>query len=147
MPRPRFAAIPAAALLPAQGPGEVARRGLYSRLQQGWGTFYHRSMTTWALLPESLTFGVGLYRQSTGQYLPAEGLALAKPQLFPAAEFAIGVGPHAYNQSYAELTLTWCGNFDIVLGHSSRIISSLTPPRSRRVTYHIGGCPCSSEVD
>ena len=89
-------------------------------------------MTTWALLPESLTFGVGLYRQSTGQYLPAEGLALAKPQLFPAAEFALGVGPHAYNQSYAELTLTWCGNLDIVLGPSLahlffHLTSSVTP--------------------
>lgn len=100
-------APPAVALLPAQGDGEAARRALYSELQQGWGTFYHRSMTTWALLPESLTFGVGLYRQSTGQYLPAEGLTVAKPQLFAGAEFAVKVGPHAYNQSYAELSLSW----------------------------------------
>lgn len=99
--------IPEASLLPRQGDGEATRRSLYTKLQQGWGTFYHRSMTTWALLPESLTFGVGLFRQSTGDYLPAEGLTLAKPQIFAGAEFAISVGPHSYNQSYAELTLKW----------------------------------------
>ena len=112
-----WAAIPEASLLPQQGEAEAQRRSLYAKLQQGWGTFYHRSMTTWALLPESLTFGVGLFRQSTGQYLPAEGLTLAKPQLFAGAEFAISVGPHSYNQSYAELGLTWFagGNLNVTI--------------------------------
>jgi hypothetical protein len=38
-------------------------------------------------------------------------------QLFPGAEFAIGVGPHSYNQSYAEVTLTWYagGNINVTI--------------------------------
>lgn len=35
------------------------------------------------------------------------GFVRGAAQLFKPAEFAIRVGPHAYNQSYAELTLTW----------------------------------------
>lgn len=113
-----FTAIPVTELIPTQSASEVTRRALYTRLQQGWGTFYHRSMTTWLLLPEAVQFGLGLYRQSKGEYLPAEGLTLNKPQLYSGAKFAIGAGPHSYNQSFAEVTLTWFqpdGNLNVTV--------------------------------
>ena len=59
-PPPPFKSIPQTALLPAQSAPEVARRALYARLQNGWGTFWHPGMLTWTLLPEAFSVKVGL---------------------------------------------------------------------------------------
>ena len=68
-PPPPFTPIPASALTPAQSKPEVQRRALYQKLQSGWGTFFHPSMLTWVLLPESFAVSVSLFRLSTGAFL------------------------------------------------------------------------------
>ena len=50
-----YVPVPSGVLIPDQGPLEAQRRALYTKLQQGWGTFQHRSMLTWVLLPESFS--------------------------------------------------------------------------------------------
>ena len=74
---------PATALIPTQSGPEVTRRALYTKLQNGWGTYYHPSMLTWVLLPESFAVKVGLYRLSTGALLSPEGLTANAFTMYP----------------------------------------------------------------
>jgi hypothetical protein len=72
-PPPPFKPIPASVMIPTQGANEIKRRALQAKLQSGWGTFYHPSNLAWALLPESFVVKAGLYRFSTGDFLPPDG--------------------------------------------------------------------------
>lgn len=96
VPLTPFAGIPPAALLPTQSEPEQRRRALAESLQDGWGTFYHPSMLTWVLLPESFAVKVGLYRLSTQAFLSPEGLTI-DPVKFH--QFAITAGLHSYDNS------------------------------------------------
>eukprot|EP00041_Stephanoeca_diplocostata_P022284 m.529731 g.529731 ORF g.529731 m.529731 type:complete len:1108 (+) comp22020_c0_seq2:118-3441(+) len=113
----KFDPIPSSVLLPTVSPAEQERRALYQRLQTGWGTFSHKSMFTWVLLPESFAVEMGLFQLSTGAYLPTEGLTVNKGQLLPGASFAIRAGVHSYNQSYTQASLAW------VSGHTGVNVS------------------------
>jgi hypothetical protein len=104
-----FKPMPAAVLLPTQSAPEMQRRELATKLQSGWGTFYHPSMLTWVLLPESFAIKIGLFRLSTGTFLSPEGLT-ANPRTLHA--FAIRAGLHSYDNAYIEASLTWRENGD-----------------------------------
>ena len=103
---PGFAPIPATALLPTQSAPEAARRSLYARLQDGWGTYYHPGMLTWTLLPESFSVKVGLLRLSTNDFLNPEGLTI-NPGSFHS--FVVRAGLHSYDNAYIEAAVTWRG--------------------------------------
>jgi hypothetical protein len=102
-----FEPMPAAVLVPTQSAPEMQRRELATKLQSGWGTFYHPSMLTWVLLPESFAIKIGLFRLSTGAFLSPEGLT-ANPHAFPY--FAIRAGLHSYDNTYIEASITWREN-------------------------------------
>ena len=103
-PSPPFAPIPSSVLLPAQSAPETQRRALYTKLQDGWGTYYHDGMLSWVLLPESFAVKLGLYRISTGAFLSPEGLTINPGKLH---SFAVRAGLHSYDNSYIEAALTW----------------------------------------
>jgi hypothetical protein len=101
-----FAPIPPNALLPTQSAAEAARRRLYARLQNGWGTYFHPSMLTWTLLPECFSVKVGLLRLSSNDFLSPEGLTI-NPQIFHT--LVVRAGLHSYDSSYIEAAITWRG--------------------------------------
>lgn len=82
-PSPQFDPIPGSVLLPTVSDAEQQRRALAQRLQNGWGTFSHKSMFTWVLLPESFAIKMSMFQLSTSAYLPTEGLTVSKTQLLP----------------------------------------------------------------
>ena len=106
-PPPPFTPIPSTMLVPTQGVNEAKRRALQTKLQSGWGTFYHPSHLAWALLPESFVVKVGLYRFSTGTFLPADGLTVNKEQFQADATYGLKAGLHSWNHSYMEISVVW----------------------------------------
>ena len=145
--RPRYAPVPASALVPTQSGGEVKRRALGARLQRGWGTWWYPSMLAWTLLPEGLTLKAGLFRRSTGAYLSPERLT-ANPGLFHS--YVIRPGLHAYNQSYAEASLTWRGGGGNV---NVSIAATVAGPGGAELTLTVGvnracgGCAAVDPAD
>eukprot|EP00936_MAST-01D_sp_MAST-1D-sp1_P001464 g1464.t1 len=112
---PGFAPIPASALRPDQSLLELQRRALSTKLQRGWGTYYHPGITTWVLLPESFAVKVGFYRLSTGAFLSPEGLTVDPTRLHA---YAVRAGLHSYDNSYMEASVTWRdggGNLNVSL--------------------------------
>ena len=112
-----FLPIPPSVLLPTQGAPEIARRSLATRQEAGWGTFDHQSELTWVLLPESFVVQLGLYRLSTGAFLPPTGLTVHKPTpagghatVHPNPEFVMKAGLHSLDQAYIEASVLWSGD-------------------------------------
>ena len=95
---PPYTRIPSTALLPAQSASEATRRALYSKLQQGWGTWWNPSMLAWTLLPEGFTLKAGLFRKSNGAWLSPQSLTV---NAFKLHTYAIRAGLHSYDQSHA----------------------------------------------
>jgi hypothetical protein len=70
------------------------------------------------LLPESFIIQLGLYRISTGEFLPPTGLTVHKPtprnghsSARPNAEtFVMKAGLHSLDQTYIEASLLWSGD-------------------------------------
>ena len=113
-----FTPIPASALEPTQSAPEISRRALAAQQESGWGTFYHQSELSWVLLPESFVVELGLYRQSTGEFLPPVGLTVHKPTpsgghstAHPTAHtFVMKTGMHSLDQRYIEASVLWSGD-------------------------------------
>jgi putative isomerase len=80
---------------------------LQQRLCRGWNTWDVRSVTTHVLLPEGLAVRIGLLdktRLNGDSFLPTALIG----QMSPTAE-KVFPGPHAFDGSYTDLTLTWRG--------------------------------------
>lgn len=109
--------IPSSVLLPTQGAPEIARRRLAAQQETGWGTWDHQSELTWVLLPESFIVQLGLYRISTGAFLPPTGLTVRKPTpagghatAHPNPEYVMKAGLHSLDQAYIEASILWSGD-------------------------------------
>jgi hypothetical protein len=113
-----FTTIPASVLMPTQSTPEISRRALAAEQESGWGTFYHQSELSWVLLPESFLIELGLFRKSTGEFLPPVGLTVHKPTpagghstAHPTAHtFVMKAGLHSLDQSYIEASVLWSGD-------------------------------------
>ena len=115
--RAPFVPIPSSVLLPTQGAPEIARRLLAEKQEAGWGTFDHQSELSWVLLPESFVVQLGLFRISTGAYLPPTGLTVHKPipsgghsTAHPHPIFVMKAGLHSLDQAYIEASVLWSGD-------------------------------------
>jgi putative isomerase len=78
---------------------------LKRRLAQGWNTWNTRSVLSHVLLPEGFALNLG-FREYVGRRNLKEALIGRRG----AEDEQIHPGPHAYDGSYSELTLSWQGN-------------------------------------
>lgn len=78
---------------------------LQEKLINGWGTYNHKSVLSHVLLPEGIALNIGIKFANTGpsdNYLREAFISSRgdRPeQIVP--------GPHAFDGSYSELTITW----------------------------------------
>jgi hypothetical protein len=83
-------------------------RLVQQRLARGWNTWDVNSVTTHVLLPEGLALHLGLVHNNTvgsSRFLPDALIGSSEPdaaQVFP--------GPHAWDGSYTDLSVTWRGH-------------------------------------
>ena len=123
---------------------EYAR--LKQRLGRGWNTWDVRSVTTHVRLPEGLAVQLGFLNRTrlTGEgYLSTALIG----QLDPKAEKVVP-GPHAFDGSYTDLTLTWKGQSfrvqsgtdanDLVLLVTPLAVPALVGPRPMTAVFSVG---------
>jgi hypothetical protein len=106
---------------------------LQRRLGRGWNTWDVQSVTTQVLLPEGLAVRVGFLdrQREVGEVFLSTALI---GKLDPNAEH-IFPGPHAFDGSYTDLTLTWKGQSFRVqsatdLGNLVLLVTPLAPTAS-----------------
>ena len=78
---------------------------MQKRLASGWNTWNTRSVLSHVLLPEGFAINLGFR-----EYVYRRNLSEALIGRRGALEERIHPGPHAFDGSYTELTLTWLGN-------------------------------------
>lgn len=78
---------------------------LQSHLAQGWNTWNTRSVLSHVLLPQGFALNLGFREYWQRRYLKEALIGRKNP-----GEEQVHPGPHAYDGSYTELSLSWQGN-------------------------------------
>ena len=80
---------------------------LQQSLQNGWGTYNHKSVLSHVLLPEGIALNIGIKFSNTG---PSDNY-LREAFISSRGDRSeiITPGPRAHDGSYSELTITWQG--------------------------------------